>query len=205
MKKISLSLIFCAGLLFMGCKNENKENNGMEDQSDVEMSATDMTEGAGAEAEAEVKKATADLQAKSGSNLSGTVTFTQQNGEVTMKATVKGLKEGKHAIHIHEAGDCSADDGTSAGGHWNPTNEQHGKWGSSEGYHKGDIGNIEVGADGTGTITRTTDEWCIGCDDPNKNIVGKAIIVHQGVDDFTSQPSGAAGKRVGCGVIKKTE
>ncbi len=203
MKRISLSLIFCAGLLFMGCKNENKENEEMDNQSDVEMTATDMdTEASESE---EAKTATVQLEAKSGSNLSGTVTFTEENGEVTMKAEISGLSEGKHAIHIHEAGDCSAEDGTSAGGHWNPTNEEHGKWGSAEGYHKGDIGNIEVNSDGKGTITRTTDEWCLGCDDPNKNIIGKAIIVHEGVDDFTSQPSGAAGKRVGCGVIKEGE
>ena len=105
-------------------------------------------------------------------------------------------------VHIHQKADCSAEDGTSAGGHWNPTNEKHGKWGDAEGYHKGDIGNFEVDANGEGTVSMTTDEWCIGCDDENKNIVGKAIIVHDGVDDYTSQPSGAAGTRVGCGVIK---
>lgn len=206
MKRISLSLIFCATLLVMGCKNENKENDEMENQSETEMSATDMNTEDASENDMEMAKtATAELQAKSGSNLSGTVTFTEENGEVTMQANISGLAEGKHAIHIHEAGDCSADDGTSAGGHWNPTDEPHGKWGAAEGYHKGDIGNIEVGSDGNGSISRTTDEWCIGCDDPNKNIAGKAIIVHEGVDDFSSQPSGAAGKRVGCGVIKQEE
>lgn len=204
MKRISLSLIFCATLIFTGCKNENKENEDMENQSETEMSATDMNTEDASEEEM-TQTAVAQIEAKSGSNVNGTVTFTEENGEVTMQANLNGLSEGKHAIHIHEAGDCSAEDGTSAGGHWNPTNENHGEWGSSEGYHKGDIGNLEVGSDGTGTISRTTDEWCIGCDDPNKNIVGKAIIVHEGVDDFTSQPSGAAGKRVACGVIKQEE
>ena len=151
----------------------------------------------------EEKFAEATINAKSGSSVSGTVSFTQVDGKVMMKAELKGLTPGTHAIHIHEKGDCSAGDGTSAGGHWNPTNEPHGKWGSQDGYHKGDIGNFNVDNNGNGSVTLTTDEWCIGCDDPNKDITNKAIIVHQGVDDFTSQPSGAAGTRVGCGVINK--
>ena len=197
MKRISLSLVFCASLFIIGCKNEKKENeteNATETEMNSEMDSM--------ENEEEIKEITVPLEPKSGSDLGGEVTFTQENGEVTMEATITGLAEGKHAIHIHQKADCSAEDGTSAGGHWNPTNEKHGKWGDAEGYHKGDIGNFEVDANGEGTITMTTDEWCIGCEDDNKNIVGKAIIVHDGVDDFTSQPSGAAGTRVGCGVIK---
>jgi len=197
MKRVSLSLVFCASLFVFGCKNENKENdaeNATETEMNSEMEAQ--------QEEEEVKEITVALEPKSGSDLGGEVTFTQENGEVTMEATITGLAEGQHAIHIHQKADCSAEDGTSAGGHWNPTNEKHGKWGDAEGYHKGDIGNFEVDANGEGTVSMTTDEWCIGCDDENKNIVGKAIIVHDGVDDFTSQPSGAAGTRVGCGVIK---
>jgi Cu-Zn family superoxide dismutase len=195
MKRISLSLVFCASLLIIGCKNENKENE-TETITETEM------ESEMEEQEEEVKKVVVPLESKSGSQLDGEVIFTEENGEVTMEATITGLAEGKHAIHIHQEADCSAEDGSSAGGHWNPTNEKHGEWGDPEGYHKGDIGNFEVGADGVGTISMTTDQWCIGCEDENKNILGKAIIVHDGVDDYTSQPSGAAGTRVGCGVIK---
>jgi Cu-Zn family superoxide dismutase len=118
-----------------------------------------------------------------------------------MVVDVSGLTEGEHAIHLHEKADCSAEDGTSAGGHWNPTNQPHGKWGSPEGYHKGDIGNFMADTDGNGTITMTTDEWCIGCEDTNKDILGKGIIIHEGVDDFTTQPTGDAGGRVSCGGI----
>ncbi|TDN83040.1 Cu-Zn family superoxide dismutase [Salegentibacter sp. 24] len=195
MKRISLSLVFCASLLIIGCKNENKENE-TETITETEM------ESEMEEQKEEIKKVVVPLESKSGSQLDGEVIFTEENGEVTMEATITGLAEGKHAIHIHQEADCSAEDGSSAGGHWNPTNEKHGKWGDPEGYHKGDIGNFEVGADGVGTISMTTDQWCIGCEDENKNILGKAIIVHDGVDDYTSQPSGAAGTRVGCGVIK---
>lgn len=148
------------------------------------------------------KVAVAVMEAKSGSTLSGRVVFTEKDGKVTMEAEIDGVPEGKHAIHIHAIGDCSAEDGSSAGGHWNPTDERHGKWGDAEGYHKGDIGNFETNADGHGTMTMTTDEWCVGCDDTTKNVVGLSMVIHDGVDDFVSQPAGAAGKRIGCGVIK---
>ncbi len=193
MKRISLSFLLCASLLIVGCKNDKKE------AKDEDSSTTEMTQETKQE---EVKKAKVTLEPKSDSKLSGNVVFTQENGEVTMTAIIDGLSEGMHAIHIHESADCSAADGSSAGGHWNPTHEDHGKWGSADGYHKGDIGNFKVDANGHGTITMTTDEWCIDCEDDAKNIVGKAIVIHDGVDDFTSQPSGAAGSRVGCGSIK---
>ncbi|WP_373055979.1 superoxide dismutase family protein [Zunongwangia sp. H14] len=197
MKRISLSLLFCASLFVVGCKNnqgENETENQMEVEETSEMNQNNM------ESE-EPQEITVNLEAKSGSDLAGTITFTEEDGEVTMEGTITGLSEGTHAIHIHEKADCSAEDGTSAGGHWNPTNQPHGEWGDEEGYHRGDIGNFEVNSDGEGTIDFSTDEWCIGCDDPNKNIVGKAIIVHDGVDDYTSQPSGDAGTRVGCAEI----
>jgi len=149
------------------------------------------------------KKITVSLDAKSNSGVSGNVVFTQDKGVVTMIAVLSGLSKGEHAIHIHEKADCSSDDGKSSGGHWNPTGQPHGKWGNASGYHKGDIGNFTANDKGHATITKVTDEWCIDCEDDTKNIVGKAIIVHQGVDDFTSQPSGAAGTRVSCGGIIK--
>jgi len=106
-----------------------------------------------------------------------------------------------HAIHIHEKSDCSSDDGKSTGGHWNPTGTSHGKWGSPDGFHKGDIGNLTADENGKATVTLKTDLWCVGCQDDTKNVVGKAIIVHSGEDDFTTQPTGAAGGRISCGGI----
>ena len=142
------------------------------------------------------------LSPKSKSSVTGKVEFIESNGSIQMTAVLKGLSEGSHAIHIHEKSDCSSDDGKSSGGHWNPTGQPHGKWGAETGYHKGDIGNFMVknAADET-TVEFSTDEWCIGCGDETKDILGKGVIVHQGVDDFTSQPSGAAGSRVSCGGI----
>lgn len=144
--------------------------------------------------------AVVNIQAKSNSNVSGTVTFTEVNGKVMMDAKLSGLTPGNHAIHIHETGDCSAPDGKSAGGHWNPTNKNHGKW-MQDPFHIGDIGNLVADEQGNGSISRETDLWCIDCEDSNKNIISKAIIIHAGPDDFSSQPSGAAGPRVGCGEI----
>lgn len=142
------------------------------------------------------------LEPKSETKTSGFVTFSEKSGKVTFTATISGLTPGVHAIHIHEKADCSAADATSAGGHWNPTFKKHGKWGEGE-YHKGDIGNFTADANGNGKITLTTDEWCIGCGDATKDVTGKAIIVHKGSDDFTTQPTGNAGGRVACTAIIK--
>jgi Cu-Zn family superoxide dismutase len=148
------------------------------------------------------KKLVIAFEAKSNSTVSGTATFIEKNGKVTFVAKLAGLKPGVHAIHIHEKSDCSAADGSSAGGHWNPTYKKHGKWGVGE-YHKGDIGNFTADANGNGTITLTTEEWNIGSGDPTKDILGKGLIVHEGNDDFVSQPSGNAGARVACSAIIK--
>ena len=175
MKKIIVSFAIITALI-IGCKTSTKSNDS--------------------------KTLTITLEPKSNSTVTGTATFTEKNGKVTFIAKMAGLQPGVHAIHIHEKSDCTAADGSSAGGHWNPTLKKHGKWGVGE-YHKGDIGNFTADEKGNGTITMTTDEWAIGGDDETKNILGKGLIVHQGADDFTTQPTGNAGGRVACaGIIK---
>jgi len=150
-----------------------------------------------------IKKNQFILSPKSGSNTNGTVIFTEKDGQVTLELVMNRLSQGTHAIHIHEKADCSSEDGKSSGGHWNPTFENHGAWGSKDGYHKGDIGNFLADKNGNGGITFSTDQWCLGCDDDTKNLIGKAVIVHQGTDDLISQPSGAAGARISCvGIIE---
>ena len=188
--------IFATGLLLISvsCKGEKKE--------DAKPDATEKTEKTTAKT-TETKKVKFALEPKSDSKVSGNVVFTEKEGKVSMTAIMEGLTPGAHAIHIHEKADCSSADGKSTGGHWNPTAQPHGKWGKAEGYHKGDIGNFTAEDNGQATITFETDQWCIGCDDDTKNIIGKAIIVHQGTDDFVSQPSGAVGARVSCGGIIK--
>ena len=149
------------------------------------------------------KQAVATIGSASDSDVTGMATFTQNGDQITLTIEIQGASPGIHAVHIHESGDCSAPDGTSAGGHWNPTGVAHGKWGVGE-FHLGDIGNITVGEDGTGSIELTTDLWEIGTGS-DVDVVGKGIVVHAGADDFVSQPSGAAGARVGCGAIVLSE
>jgi Cu-Zn family superoxide dismutase len=120
-----------------------------------------------------------------------------------IKVDVEGASPGTHAVHIHETADCSAPDGKSAGGHWNPAKEQHGEWGK-EHHHLGDIGNLNVAADGKGTITLTTDKWTLGGGKDN-DVLGHSLIVHEKVDDFTTQPTGNAGARQGCAVLKSAD
>lgn len=208
MKHKILGLAIVALCLFASCKSDKKET-----ETSVEDAATEVTTEATPETPkatqtkekpayfSEKRKVIMSLDSKSDSNVTGNIVFTQDEGIITMIAVLDGLTAGEHAIHIHDKADCSSDDGKSSGGHWNPTAQPHGKWGDAAGYHKGDIGNFTANGDGHATITKITDEWCIGCGDATKDILGKAIIVHQGVDDFTSQPSGAAGARVSCGGI----
>ena len=148
--------------------------------------------------------AKADIDAKSGSKLKGKATFTKNDkGEIVLRVEVSDATPGEHAVHIHDKGDCSSPDGKSAGDHWNPTHMEHGKWGApGDHHHLGDIGNLTVGPDGKGTITLETTKWTAGGGGAN-DVIGHAIVVHGGVDDFKSQPAGNAGPRIGCGVITK--
>ena len=141
------------------------------------------------------------INSKSGTNTQGTADFVQKGKTVALNLNVYKLTPGIHAVHLHEKGDCSATDASSAGGHWNPASKDHGKWGT-EHFHMGDIGNLVAGKDGVAQLEFRTDKWCIGCNDPSKNIVGKSLIIHADKDDFKTQPTGNAGGRVGCVEIK---
>ena len=198
MKKVIILLL---GLLLVSgysCKEAKKEAE--EAAGEVEAAAEEGMDKMKDMAMGE-KTLTLTMEPKSESNVQGMVTFTEKDGKVTMHGTFSGLTPGEHAIHLHETADCSAPDGTSTGGHWNPTSEPHGKWGAETGFHKGDIGNFTADADGNAMVHFETDQWCIGCGEPNKDILGKAVIVHQGTDDFTTQPTGAAGARISCTAV----
>ena len=183
-------------LLFLGCKNDKKDSNQTENNT-----SNEQTEQLDAASINNIKTVTINLESKSDTQAGGAVTFTEEDGVVSMTANLLNLTPGEHAIHLHEKADCTAADGTSAGGHWNPTAQPHGKWNDEKGFHLGDIGNYTVNENGYGQVNFSTDKWCIGCDDPKKNILGKSVIVHQGTDDFVSQPTGDAGGRVSCGGI----
>lgn len=196
--------VFVGIFLFLaGCTPREHNQMGAEGTEPGEAAAK-------AEASAEKttetgKRAVATLEAKSGSDLTGEAFFVQEaNGKVSFGVHVEHVKPGLHAVHIHENGDCSAADASSAGGHWNPTGEEHGKWGVHP-FQLGDIGNIDVGPDGTGSLSMETDLWNLNEHDEH-SVLGHSVVVHAGADDFKTQPSGNAGARIGCGVItlKKT-
>lgn len=196
-------LLMGFALTMFSCGPSSEERRDtMEDNGERLESDKDITDNSDNNREHVEQMATANITSASGSNLTGTATFTAMEGDkVRFEISVENATPGQHAVHLHESGDCSASDAKSAGGHWNPTNEQHGKRGT-EHFHKGDIGNLEVGSDGKGSMSMVVDGWCIGGSD-DCNVLNKAVIVHAGADDFTSQPSGAAGDRVGCGVVQK--
>jgi len=183
-------LLLCAPLLLVAC-GQPGEGEPVEEAEPAETAA----------AETPAVEAMATIEAKSGSGVSGTARFSYGNGVVTLHLEVAGATPGEHAFHLHETGDCSAADGTSAGGHWNPRQMDHGKLGEGDQFHYGDTGNLTVGEDGSGWAHVMTDLWSIGTGDEN-DILGKAVIIHAGADDFVSQPTGAAGGRIGCGVIE---
>lgn len=131
----------------------------------------------------------------------GSISFEQEANKVEMKLELDfPSKAGQTvAVHIHEHGDCG-NAGNDAHGHWNPTKSNHGKWGEGQ-FHLGDIGNVQLDATGKGTLELETSLWSVGSGATN-DVVGKAIMVHDKADDFTTQPTGNAGGRIGCGVIK---
>ena len=148
--------------------------------------------------EAEPLMAVAALQPAADVDVSGTVTFTETADGVEVVADIARVSPGPHGLHLHELGDCSAADFTSAGGHFNPTDAPHGAP-TDEVRHAGDFGNIEIGEDGTGQLKLFTDMLTVS-DSPD-SVVGRAVILHEKADDLVSQPTGAAGGRIACGVV----
>ncbi len=121
-------------------------------------------------------------------------------GEVTVNASFTGLPEGTRAVHLHTAGDCSAGDFTSAGGHLNPGGNQHGTR-NPRGAHLGDLPNVSIAADGTGTMSAILRGTLAEIRGDIFDADGTAIIVHEGGDDYRTDPTGAAGSRIACGVF----
>ncbi|UII25020.1 superoxide dismutase family protein [Fulvivirga maritima] len=191
--------ILLGSAVFVSCgPSKSGEEANDDDSTDVAEESTSTSA-----PEKVMMQAKAVINPASDSKLNGEATFTDLGeGLVTFKLTVNHAVPGEHAVHLHEKGDCSAADAKSAGGHWNPTDVKHGNRPVDMQFHAGDIDNMEVGEDSTGVLTMTITGWTIGGAD-STNIVGKALIIHGGADDFESQPSGAAGKRVACGVIEK--
>ncbi|HEY8551165.1 MAG TPA: superoxide dismutase family protein [Vicinamibacterales bacterium] len=144
------------------------------------------------------KSAVAKLSPTANNTARGEVTFTQEGEGVRVSGSFSGLTFGEHGFHVHEKGDCSAPDASSAGGHFNPTSQQHGAREADQ-RHVGDLGNLKVDPYGLARVDFVDKHLSLS--GPN-SIVGKAVIVHEKADDFKTQPTGDAGGRLACGVIE---
>ena len=145
--------------------------------------------------------ATASLAPASGTLVSGRLALTSDGDGVRIAGDIGGLGPGStHGIHVHERGDCSAADASSAGGHFNPAGAAHGRAGSAA-HHLGDIDNIVADASGVAHVSMRIDGAILGTGGDN-DILGRAIVVHANPDDYATQPSGNSGPRVACGVIQ---
>lgn len=154
-------------------------------------------------AQSTAKSATVNLASASGSLVSGKLTVVPMGNGVHLTGEVGGLSPGStHAIHIHEKGDCSAADASSAGGHFNPAAQPHGKVGSGA-HHGGDMDNLVANAEGVAQVNAHAEGVTLGGGAAN-DVAGKAVIVHAAADDYRTQPTGNAGGRVACGVITVT-
>jgi len=146
--------------------------------------------------------ALAIIESKSDSKVTGKAIITQlPSGQVRVEVTISGATPGTHGLHIHDKGDCSAPDATSAGGHFNAAGNPHAAPSDAK-RHNGDLGNIEIGKDGTGKLVITTDMLTV-TEGPN-SVVGRSVIFHEKADDLKTQPTGNAGARWGCGVVVST-
>jgi Cu-Zn family superoxide dismutase len=143
--------------------------------------------------------ALATIEARSGSQVSGTVGFSPTTDGVRVQARISGLTPGEHGFHIHEVGDCSAADASSAKGHFNPAGKPHGHHGSME-HHAGDMPNLV--ADAAGNASLVAEVAMLTLTSGPNNIVGRSVVIHADPDDYKSQPAGNSGKRIACGVIQ---
>jgi Cu-Zn family superoxide dismutase len=146
------------------------------------------------------QKASATLDSRSGSQTKGEVNFVWQGHDVLVSGKFSGLKpNAEQGFHVHEKGDCSAPDATSAGGHFNPDTKDHGMPNSGM-SHAGDMPNIKSDANGNATYTAKLHGFAVN--NGPKGIVGRSVVVHRDPDDYKSQPAGNSGPRIACGLIK---
>jgi Cu-Zn family superoxide dismutase len=148
----------------------------------------------------EAPRATAQLQPTKGNKTFGEATFEQVNGKVKVTIFVQGLKpNSEHGLHIHEKGDCSSGDGMSTGGHFNPQGKPHARH-TDASRHAGDLPSLKAGKDGRAKVDVELDVITVGSG--ATDVIGRGLIVHADPDDYKTQPTGNAGARIACGVIK---
>lgn len=146
------------------------------------------------------RSATVNLAPASGSLVSGKLSATPMAGGVHFTGEIGGLvRNATHAIHVHEKGDCSAADASSAGGHFNPTGQPHGRPDAGA-HHAGDMPNITADANGVARVNLHVQGISLG-GAATTDILGRALVVHAQPDDYATQPSGNSGARIACGVV----
>lgn len=132
-----------------------------------------------------------------------TATVFQADDALRVRVEAFGMSAGTYAAHVHTTGTCTAPTFESAGAHWNPTNAQHGR-DNPAGAHKGDLPNITIGADGNGSLEFTVPGATLaGGANPLLDADGAAVLIHAKADDYRTDPSGAAGNRIACGVLRQ--
>jgi Cu-Zn family superoxide dismutase len=148
--------------------------------------------------------AMATIRQVDGSGVFGTAFFVEKEGTVFIQIGATGLEEGFHGAHIHMVGNCGGPGASMAGAHFNPTNAPHGDPNGEPGtFHAGDLDNLEAVDDGTGFLKIATTNVTLSAG--MRSIVGRAIIIDELEDDFTTQPAGGTGNRIACGVIQLVE
>ncbi len=150
---------------------------------------------------AATQTASAEILDRSGAQV-GTARLFSLGDEVTINASFTALSPGTHAVHLHMTGDCSADDFTSAGGHLNPGGEQHGTL-NPRGAHLGDLPNVTIADDGAGTMSTILRGTRSRVESNIFDADGTALVVHEGADDYRTDPAGAAGSRIACGLVTR--
>ena len=203
MRLIHTSLFLASALALTAC-NKGAEPDAAPADVVAAMATTPVADPA---APPEMAKpiATAQLQPTKDSTVAGTINFSLVDGQLRASGDITGLKpDSEHGFHIHEKGDCSAPDGTSAGGHFNPGNSEHGSI-SAAMHHGGDMPNIKSDAQGNAHIDGpVASNVNVGVGD-GFDIVGRGLIVHADPDDYKTQPTGNAGARLACAVIAKAQ
>ena len=190
MRVLSLIVLTGTGLLLAGCATPAAQNTTGTAPANVRIATS-----------SSVAQASANLTSASGSLASGRMVLVPMGDGVHVTGEVGGLsRNGVHAFHIHEHGDCSAADASSAGGHFNPKAQPHGRAGHGP-HHLGDADNLRADANGVARVDAHFSGVVLGGDAAN-NVIGKAIVVHAAPDDYQSQPAGNAGARIACGVIR---
>ena len=198
-RPVTLGLSLAAALVLTACSTTNTGASANNSAAPSSASA----DSAAATGSSKGVQSIARLQATKGSSVSGTVQFFPlADGGVRIQGRVEGLApNSEHGFHIHEKGDCSSGDGLSAGGHFNPTQQPHGKPDANSAHHLGDLPSLD--ADPQGVVTFDFVRKDITLDRGSNGILGRALIVHNDPDDYTTQPTGNSGARLACAVIER--